>query len=231
MSTAYTDAAPVRLIASELVPTHHRDLISFGARIEFVWRDKASKKGGKTVLGKARRVSGLNAYLAREDQGIEGEDVPDFFVIEIAEDVWPALTPRQQTALVDHELSHCAIDHETGKLVMRPHDCEEFCAVVERHGLWRQDVQEFVNAAKGVQLDLIPGGRHGDVRDRPEAQVAALVELLRRAGAKSEDAFAMGLLDRRIAAAAAGLEDVADSMWVTVVHALRATERAGEEAS
>lgn len=222
--TDYSQADAVKAIAAELVPLHHRHLI--GHRVEFVWRDTAAKKAGKVVLGRARKISGLNAFLAREDQTLEGEGVPDFFVIEIAEDEWGDLREPQRVALVDHELSHCAVmPDEDGllKLSMAPHDCEEFCSVVERHGLWRPDVTAFVHAARAVQLELIPGGRR-DIRDVPEAQVAALAEVLRGVDASADDALAMSLLDRRLAASVAGLDDVADSTWTLVVQALRVAD-------
>ena len=33
------------------------------------------------------------------------------------------------------------------KLSVKPHDLEEFSCIVRRHGLWREDIEDFVNAA------------------------------------------------------------------------------------
>jgi hypothetical protein len=105
------------------------------------------------VLGKARKIGGLNAWLS------EKTDEP-YFVIEVAYDLWLGMTTAQKRALVDHELSHCRIKYSktTGEpsLYIAPHDLEEFNAIVERHGLWRDDVQKFLDAAHG-QMNLLEG--------------------------------------------------------------------------
>lgn len=157
MTTTYEYAPGVEHIAQRLIPKHHPELIESGVHIAYVWRDKAASKGGKAVFGKARKVTGLNAYLARPDFGGE-----DFFVIEIAEDTWQILDKAQQEALVDHELSHCAAiwdeEKDQWKYMIRPHDCEEFVAIVRRHGLWKPDVEHLVSAAiQGSQLGLLDG--------------------------------------------------------------------------
>ena len=150
----YTSAPDVAAIAETLIAQHHSHLD--GIRVEFVFRDKAAKKNGKEVGGTARKVTGLNAFLARDgEQG--GDYSEDFFVIEIAEDIWTDLTPHQKRALVDHELMHCTIelDEKTDalKLGIRGHDIEEFAEIVQRHGVWSRDLVDFAAATK-EQLDL-----------------------------------------------------------------------------
>lgn len=142
----YTRAEDVEQIAAELIRLHHPHLDR--VRIEYVWRDKASVKGGKIVLGKARKVSGLNAYLSRPDP--DSDVYVDYFVIEIAADTWAALNEDQQRALVDHELMHCGLDANF-RLTLVPHDCEAFVNEIVRHGLWKRDLAELVEAGKGVQ--------------------------------------------------------------------------------
>lgn len=157
--TSYRPAPAVERIATTLIGKYHAHLSD--VEIRYCFRDKAAKSKGQTVWGKARKVSGLNAYLAH-DQAEDGADAgdDDFFVIEIAEDVWVVLNDKQRTALVDHELAHCSIDYDdendTIKLVLRAHDLEEFREVVERHGLWRPEISEFVNAVQQQTLDLDP---------------------------------------------------------------------------
>lgn len=116
------------------------------------------------MLGKARKISGLNAYLAAEfaDDEIPPADRDDtFLVIEIAEKEWVELTTAQRRALVDHELCHFVLDedddgNETVSVV--GHDLEEFRAVVERHGMWRPDVRAFTDVAvKQLRLDIPRG--------------------------------------------------------------------------
>lgn len=139
--TVYTAAPAVEAVARVAISRWHRHLE--GERIEYVFRDKPAKTKGRPKLGTARKVSGLNAYLA---MAIESEMVEDFFVIEIAEPAWVAMDDQQRLALVDHELAHCSLDDD-GNLVIVGHDLEEFNAVVERHGLWKQDVEAFLKAA------------------------------------------------------------------------------------
>lgn len=150
--TTYSEAPQVQAIAEKLVLEHHEHLD--GIEVRYVFRDEAAKEGGKTVFGKARKKSGLDAFLAAQED--ELEDPEDFFVIEIALDVWSVLNERQRVALVDHELAHCRtkIDEKGNlSLVIAPHDVEEFSAIVERHGLWRPDIEEFLAAAnRGATL-------------------------------------------------------------------------------
>jgi hypothetical protein len=71
--------------------------------------------------------------------------------------VWDVLPQKTKVALVDHELCHAWAEAnqkedddgeaEPVKLSMRPHDLEEFSCIVRRHGLWREDVEDFVENA------------------------------------------------------------------------------------
>lgn len=144
--TEYRPASAVARIAATLIPKHHPELE--GVRIEYVFRDKTAISKGKEVWGKARKITGLSAYLAAKPSS-DVVFTEDLFVIEIAEPVWGDLKEPQRIALVDHELSHCTIDVDeddgTVKLQMVPHDLEEFRHVVERHGLWRQELEAFAS--------------------------------------------------------------------------------------
>lgn len=146
MPATYRHASAVERLAREIIAEHRDDLAD--VHIEYVFRSETADQGGKEVWGKARKVTGLNAYLAGDTA--EGEEVDDFFVIEIAEPVWAVIEPEQRKALVDHELAHCTVtvngNGET-KLAIRPHDVEEFASIVRRYGLWRDDVEQFLRAA------------------------------------------------------------------------------------
>lgn len=153
--TEYFAAPDAEQIAQDLIGKHHTHLADI--RVEFVFRDKASKSNGKIVLGKARKVTGLNAFVARRTEDGEDTGGEEFFVIELAHDEWRSMSLRQKRALVDHELMHCTItfDEDTNeiKLGMRAHDIEEFADIVARHGVWKDDLAEFAAATK-EQLDL-----------------------------------------------------------------------------
>jgi hypothetical protein len=153
MAVTYQEAPEVAEIAGKLINQHHRALKS--AEIEYVFRSEATRKGGKEVLGKARKVSGLNAFLSPADG-------PQLFVMEIARDTWEELEPEQRKALVDHELCHFFVDPETHAYDVLPHDVEEFEAVLKRHGLWAPSVESFSRlAAEQLQLSVVPDVAEG----------------------------------------------------------------------
>lgn len=135
----FSYAPEVATIAAELIAQQPMHGLLSQVRIDYVFRDKAAKSHGRVVLGRARKVGGLNAFLIRD-----GEPDP-MFVIEVAEDEWLNLDDDQRRALVDHELCHCQVtEGEEGlELAIRGHDLEEFTCIVERHGMWKQDVRRF----------------------------------------------------------------------------------------
>ncbi len=142
---------PVRDLVASVMAEHHRVLRE--QRIDVVFRSEAATDGGKIVLGKARKVTGLASFLA----GANGEP---FFVLELAEDCWKELDAKAQRALVDHELTHFGVkfnEQEELVLFIAPHDLEEFNVIVKRHGLWRPDLTEFFRAAGQLSLfDALP---------------------------------------------------------------------------
>jgi hypothetical protein len=163
MSTTYRAAAEVAEIAEKLIDSVHFDLV--GVRIEYLFRDKAKSGHGRTIWATASKVGGRNAILA---SGASDEEQPqdpkshEFFVLEVAEDIWRWLTEGQRLALVDHELMHmrCDIDEETGKPILstRGHDLEEFRSIIDRHGFWKDDVAEMAATVtrKAKQLAFDP---------------------------------------------------------------------------
>jgi predicted metallopeptidase len=156
MPTEWWTAPEVEEIAEKLIAEHHPHLAD--VKIRYVFRDEAAKSRGRTVLGKARKISGLNAHLVGlvGRNHVDGE--VDFFVIEVASDTWRQLDDKQRVALVDHELCHLNIEEpedatKDRKLVLRGHDLEEFTEIVQRHGLWKPDVDEFARAVGQLTID------------------------------------------------------------------------------
>ena len=101
----------------------------------------------RTVWGKAAKTPARWLYLTSID-----------FVITFNWTVWKELTIPQRAALVDHELEHCFVEEtaEGTKLVLHPHDLEEFNTTVRRWGLWRSNVANFIDAAR-PQMELALG--------------------------------------------------------------------------
>lgn len=162
----YFDAPEVQQIAESLIEKYHQHLIDFSVKIRYVFVDKTPSSKGKEVWGTCRKVSGLNAYLESGDI-----DCDPFFVITISKEIWDILPNDKKLALVDHELCHAwaevkqekedeeqELDEDTTeseqvvKLNVKPHDLEEFSCIVRRHGLWREDIQDFVEAALKSKL-------------------------------------------------------------------------------
>lgn len=144
----YREAPEVADLAQKLIDSveDHEPLRDPRVRVECVYRDKATRSKGRVQLGKARKVSGLNAFLANPESVQR-----DLFVIEIAEDCWDRLTDDQQLALVDHELAHCRVEYDdvgTPQLSVVGHDLEEFEQIIRRHGLWQSDVASFGSAVQ-----------------------------------------------------------------------------------
>jgi len=155
--TVYRRAPQVAKIADKLIRDVELHKLLRDVHIEYVWRDVASKSRGRIVLAKARKLSGLNAFLINAASGaVDGEANVPMFVVEVAEDTWGRLSEAQRKALVDHELCHCRVeldDDDEQVLSMRGHDLEEFSCIVERHGLWKSDVARF-GAEVAEQLAL-----------------------------------------------------------------------------
>lgn len=152
MSTTFTSAAEVKEVAEKLIPLYHPHLQD--ARIDYVFTDSVSKKGGKEVWGTMRKITSLTAYLGGTKNEQKNGATGPFFVMTISKPVWDELDTFKKEALVDHELCHSGLElDEEGnpKLTIIPHDLEEFKAIVERYGLWRDDVKEFIKATKNTK--------------------------------------------------------------------------------
>jgi len=121
--TEWTKASPAVLeMAERLINKSHHHLR--GARIGFLFRDKAGKSKGKMVQGKALKISSsLEPYIELD------------FMIWLSEEDWHEMGQAPREALLDHELCHCGGDGEEGYKI-RPHDVEEFIEIITRHGAW-----------------------------------------------------------------------------------------------
>lgn len=157
----YQVADEVAKVARPLIKNFHPHLN--GMTIVYLFMNKRDKKTGasvmpkskgKALLGQAKLVSGLNAFLVSGATRTDGDEIEPFFVLLITKTAWERMKAKQREALVDHELAHMGIDDESGRPVILPHDLEEFNAIVRRHGLWSEDVQEFFKAAKQMPLPL-----------------------------------------------------------------------------
>lgn len=145
------------------------------ASIGFVWagsrcRDRGSEKAGQARLLKAGEISKWGEAMQYALlHALYGHALPTFLITLHAPTCW-AYTDREFFALVDHELSHCAIARDrwgaprfsdaTGEPVwaIRPHDLEQFTGTTERWGASAAGAAELVAAGnKRPRFDWVPG--------------------------------------------------------------------------
>jgi len=132
----YFDAVDVKEIAEKLIPEFHNHLKDkpimylFNAGKMSDWATMA-KRSAKEVY--------ISGYL---------------FLMEVNHAQWLLLSEEGRIALVDHELCHAGIDLESGDTMIIDHDVEEFGAIVQRRGFWREDLKLFGRAC-GEQLELL----------------------------------------------------------------------------
>lgn len=141
--------AGISKIVRETVHAHHRHLGD--AKIALAWHaGYKPDTDGHVVLGKFKRASDLDRQLVDYD-----------FILILNREFWtgPTTTDEQRRALVDHELCHGQVkngpdgeplEDELGKVIYRTrkHDVEEFAEIVERHGIYKRDLELFFQAAR-----------------------------------------------------------------------------------
>jgi hypothetical protein len=120
-------------IAQKLIPKHHPHLAS--ARIEYMCRNIAAKRGGRPVAGNVYKMTGKWEYLTGKD-----------LAVEVALEVWNDLEPHQRLALVDHLLTRIVGEEseENGEMkykIVLP-EVQEFAEIAERHGQWNEGLVE-----------------------------------------------------------------------------------------
>jgi hypothetical protein len=147
-----------------LVAEHHSEIA--GARIALAWNTSwKADTDGRLVLGKCKKASDLDRELAPYD-----------FVILLLKSFWEdaRTSDAQRAALLDHELCHAApkedpetgenMEDERGRLVYRTrrHDIEEFGCIVERHGLYKRDLEAFARSIRRAKTPALPFERGDD---------------------------------------------------------------------
>jgi hypothetical protein len=136
----FADSEAVEEIARKLIPKHHPHLGT--ARMKYICRNIAAKRGGRAVPGNVYKMTGKWEYLVGCD-----------FVVEVALEVWNDLEPHQRLALVDHLLTRCMGEEseENGEMkwkIVLP-EVQEFAEIAERHGQWHEGLVEL---EKGLRV-------------------------------------------------------------------------------
>lgn len=153
-------ADPLYSRVTRIMEAHHRPLVEAGVNIALVHRRGIkTDKDGHLTLGYAKKASDMDKEFHEHDA-----------VIVINIEAWETLSEEQREALLDHELMHVAVvyDTETGDvkrddrdrpvLRIRKHDLSEFRDIVQRHGAYLADIEEFVKAALASKKVGADGG-------------------------------------------------------------------------
>lgn len=134
------------VLLNEIQRSNHAHLAE--AQIGMAWRmGWRSDTDGHLRLGQCKKRGDL-------DRELDGFD----FIVLLNSEAWPTLNDTQKRALIDHELCHaqivCDADgqpkyNDRDRLVcrIRKHDVEEFRCIVDRHGVWTQDLEAIAKAA------------------------------------------------------------------------------------
>jgi hypothetical protein len=119
-------------VVTKLVSDYHPDLVMVLDEIAVIFRERASKAGGRVILGKSRKAPAIVGVLG---------DTEYKFILELASDEWSGLTGAQKTALLDHHLCACRTEEnpQTGdfKCFVAPPDVTYYNDEMDRHGDWR----------------------------------------------------------------------------------------------
>lgn len=147
---AFISATALEPMLMELVRQH--DSLSHIAdlTVALLWKKSGGKRGGKPVMGKTAKRSGLVAAFT----------TADFIVWLAADHVAEAdYDERQITALLHHELLHIGWQEPDeddpegeGKAVRVGHDFEFFAEEVRTYGAWEAMLQEAAAAFQQAGL-------------------------------------------------------------------------------
>lgn len=118
----------------KLIANYHPHLALIEEDIAVVFREKATEKAGKVIMGATKKATPLLAVLTDKKFTYK-------FIVEIGADVWKELDDRQQSALLDHHLCAMKVEEDPNsgetKCSLRPADFVGYKEEVERWGMWR----------------------------------------------------------------------------------------------
>jgi hypothetical protein len=135
-------------LAQELIDDHHPGLED--AKIGFVYRSENGTSHGRDTFSGATLVQAkLRPHLDYD------------FIIWVSQPFWEGAGDKAKRYYLDHELTHCAYDEDSGKYYIRPHDVEEFTSMIKRYKVMLPALEEAARVA--MQLPLIEKAPAGKV--------------------------------------------------------------------
>ena len=138
----YDPADTVEDLAKNLIRKHHTELVN--TKIAYLFKNKTIKAKGREVIAFVSKCSGIVKALSDYD-----------VVMIVSYPSFQNLTDAQKLAVIDHELTHLLVDEDsTGapKVRMIAHDVEEFSSIIERHGLYLEDLVRLGRVVKTVTV-------------------------------------------------------------------------------
>jgi hypothetical protein len=133
-------------MARQLIEKHHKHLER--ATVFCLGKPKASKRGDKVNIAKARKVNKAMSAL------LKASDIGDaHYLIEIGLDAWRGLDKEKR-----NELMHMAGQDDKGRWTTVGHDVEVFTEEIRRYGAWNAELEIFAKEARQLSLDLKPVG-------------------------------------------------------------------------
>jgi len=140
----------VIVLIKEVIESHHRELMQ--ASINALFETDRRKKKNGIINASIETVSKKNQQIF-EMLGSHFD-----YILIISFDEYMKMTELQQRALIDHELCHCDFDPvaEKNRAKILDHDFAEFFEIIERYGLWSNDLQEHRQSIQ-MSLNFLPG--------------------------------------------------------------------------
>ncbi len=140
MAAEYQKSDRLKNLGEDLVALNHPHLST--AKIAYLMKEAPEDSTGPKTparLGKHPKMAS-----ARTVPPLYRALYPYDFIIDVDEVYWDILDLDQQNALMDHELSYCAMDDKGWYI--KDHDVEEFIAIIQRHGCWNNNLQALRDA-------------------------------------------------------------------------------------
>lgn len=129
------------------------------ATVRVLFKEKLGTSHGMAQIGKPEVADAKMVFLASVD-----------LIVWLDSGFWAMATPEQRLALVDHELTHFVMKTDSDGnegYQLRHHDVEEFAEVIERRGMWQEELVRFGDALQ----PYLPG--FGNAASQPDPQALA----------------------------------------------------------
>lgn len=126
----YDRAESVEEIARKLIREYHTELVN--TKIAYLFKNRPIKARGRGVIAFVSKCSGIVKALSEID-----------VVMIISYPAFQPLSEAYKLAVIDHELTHLIVEESPAgdpRVRMLAHDVEEFSAIIERHGLYQEDL-------------------------------------------------------------------------------------------